>query len=208
MARPRTGTIHVRDGKLFARIDYTDSAGKRRSKEKRVRTKTEGRAVISNFVHELEDHGPDSLNVIGTTFTDLADHLEKHYLIAPEYVNGRKVAGKRSYKDDLGILKILRESFGRMELRPKPRQRSEEFVLRRKTHLKILAIAITVQNRRLLDAPEKELVRPILDGLKLTDETLIVCLREFIEFGARHFTLPDLSAGWASLRNWKRGAPR
>lgn len=50
-------------------------------------------------------------------FNDLADHLEKHYLIPPEYVNGRKVAGKRSYKDDLGILKILRGSFGRMELR-------------------------------------------------------------------------------------------
>jgi len=117
MARPRTGTIHLRDGKLFARIDYTDSAGKRRSKEKRVRTKTEGRAVISNFIRELEDHGSESLNAIGTTFKDLADHLEKHYLIPPEYVNGRKVAGKRSYKDDLGILKILRESFGRMELR-------------------------------------------------------------------------------------------
>jgi len=104
-------------GKLFARIDYTDSAGKRRSKEKRVRTKTEGRAVISDFVRELEDRGPDSFNAIGTTFNDFADHLEKHYLIPPEYVNGRKVAGKRSYKDDLGILKILRESFGRMELR-------------------------------------------------------------------------------------------
>ena len=32
-------------------------------------------------------------------------------------MNGRKVAGKRSYKDDLGILKILRDYFGRMELR-------------------------------------------------------------------------------------------
>lgn len=117
MARPRTGTIHYRDGKLFARIDYTDSAGKRRSKEKRVRTKTEGRAVIASFIRELEDHGSESLNAIGTTFNDLADHLEKHYLIPPEYVNGRKVAGKRSYKDDLGILKILRKSFGRMELR-------------------------------------------------------------------------------------------
>lgn len=115
--KPRTGTIHLRDGKLFARIDYTDSAGKRRSKEKRVRTKTEGRTVISNFIRELEDHGPESLNAIRTTFNDLADHLEEHYLIPPEYVNGRKVAGIVSYKDDLGILKILRESFGRMELR-------------------------------------------------------------------------------------------
>jgi len=96
---------------LFARIDYTDSAGKLRSKEKRVRTKTDGRAVIASFIRELEDHGSESLNAIGTTFSDLADHLEKHYLIPPEYVNGRKVAGKRSYKDDLGILKILRKSF-------------------------------------------------------------------------------------------------
>jgi integrase len=66
---------------------------------------------------EIDDYGHESLKAEGLTFNELADHLEENYLIPPEYVNGRKVAGKRSYKDDLGILKVLRDYFGRIPVR-------------------------------------------------------------------------------------------
>jgi hypothetical protein len=48
----------------------------------------EKKRCITFFIRELEDHSSESLNAIGKTFNDLADHLEKHYLIPPEYVNG------------------------------------------------------------------------------------------------------------------------
>src|SRR6266545_488819 len=117
MPRQRRGSFHEDSGKLYARISYIDPSGKRRFKDRQVKNKTEGWKVIDQLYRELDTHGAESLDASRLTFNQLADHLEKHYLIPPEYVNGRKVAGKRSYKDDLGILKVLRDYFGRMELR-------------------------------------------------------------------------------------------
>lgn len=117
MPRQRRGSFYEDNGKLYARISYIDPSGKRRFKDRQVKNKTEGWRVIDQLYRELDTHGAESLDASRLTFNRLADHLEKHYLIPPEYVNGRKVAGKRSYKDDLGILQVLRDYFGRMELR-------------------------------------------------------------------------------------------
>jgi integrase len=51
------------------------------------------------------------------TFDTLADYYEKTYLIEPEYVDGRKVAGLRSAYDYRHRLKVLREFFGKRKLR-------------------------------------------------------------------------------------------
>jgi hypothetical protein len=117
MAKREEGSFKERDGKLYAVVTWVDSGGKRHWKERRVRNKTEGNAVIKKMYQELEEHGGESLQADSKTFHNLAAHLEENYLIPPEYVKGRKVAGKRSYKDDLGILKILCEYFGRTPLR-------------------------------------------------------------------------------------------
>lgn len=117
MSKREEGSFKERDGKLYAVVTWIDSGGKRHWKERRVRNKTEGNAVIKKLYQELDEHGGESLQAENKTFNHLATHLEENYLTPPEYVNGRKVAGKRSYKDDLGILKILREYFGRTPLR-------------------------------------------------------------------------------------------
>ncbi len=117
MPRQRRGSFYEDNGKLYARISYIDPSGKRRFKDRQVKNKTEGWKIIDQLYRELDIHGAESLDASRLTFNRLADHLEKYYLVPPEYVNGRKVAGKRSYKDDLGILKVLRDYFGRMELR-------------------------------------------------------------------------------------------
>jgi integrase len=126
MAKRRQGHVHERDGKLYARITYAvgvyvDKKGKvrtkQKSRERRVESIADGWDEIDKMYRELDDHGPESLDSSRKTFNELAALLRKEYLIPPEYINGRKVRGKRSYKDDLGILKVLCEYFGRLPLR-------------------------------------------------------------------------------------------
>lgn len=134
MAKREEGSFKDRNGKLYAVITYTDAAGKRHWKERQVKNKTAGNAIIKKMYQELNDYGHESLNSEGKTFSDLAKHLEENFLTPPEYVNGRKVAGKRSYRDDLGLLKILRAHFGRVPLREITWGKIEKFrVLRIKT---------------------------------------------------------------------------
>jgi integrase len=52
-----------------------------------------------------------------STFQELADFYEETYLIAPQYVGDRKVAGLRSAYDYKHRLKVLRDHFGKKKLR-------------------------------------------------------------------------------------------
>src|SRR5581483_1843873 len=54
------------------------------------------------LLRELDDHGGKSIEAAKMTFNELADYYEKTYLIEPQYVGDRKVAGLRSYNDCLG----------------------------------------------------------------------------------------------------------
>ena len=137
MARQRTGKIFLRkrwleekrerqDGEQpqwTARLSYLDD-NRRRKVEKRsvdskgrpFLSKTEANNWLKRRLRELDDHGPRFLSNSQNTFNDLADLYEKTYLIEPQYVDGRKVAGLRGYKEQKIFLATLRSHFGKRQL--------------------------------------------------------------------------------------------
>jgi integrase len=51
------------------------------------------------------------------TFLDLATYFEKRYLKPAEYVDGRKVAGVRSLSPAIAAVNVVKEHFGKRQLR-------------------------------------------------------------------------------------------
>jgi len=73
--------------------------------------------VRQGILNELKVYGHESLNYARSTFQDLADYFEKVYLKPAQFVDGRKVSGRRSLPARLSELKALRASFGRRSIR-------------------------------------------------------------------------------------------
>jgi integrase len=74
-------------------------------------TKTAARQLAKQMLAELEGQGRKAIDAANMTFAELADYYQENYLIDPEYVDGRKVAGYRG-KYVLGIiLKTLKSYF-------------------------------------------------------------------------------------------------
>src|SRR5437016_2886409 len=117
MGRVRKGTTVKRDGVLYARVQWTDETGKRRQKEKRATSLSHAHTLIEQMKREMDDYGPQSLENDRMTFAQLADYYDKNYLIPAEYVDGRKVRGRRSLATPKGILVTLKAYFGKRRLR-------------------------------------------------------------------------------------------
>lgn len=109
--------IRERRGGVFARVTFVDDDGRRREIERRARNRSDAKEIIKDMLRDLEDHGAELLGSAQMTFNDLASHYEKNYLTAPEYVDGRKVAGLRSYASIRSRLATLKSHFGRRLLR-------------------------------------------------------------------------------------------
>jgi integrase len=109
--------ILERDGKLYARITYFGTDGKRKQKWKIAKNRTEAKALRKEMQRELEDNGPQSLESSRKTFDKLADHFDKHYLKPAQYHDGKKIAGRRSLSGLGAQLRALRACFGRRPLR-------------------------------------------------------------------------------------------
>jgi integrase len=110
MPRVRKGAVVEKNGKVYARVRYTAEDGKRKDLWLQAKNKTDAQAIIQDKIKELKDHGEKSVDASRMTFGELADHFEKNFLIAAEYVDGRKIAGRRSVKglkEQLGIMKCF-----------------------------------------------------------------------------------------------------
>src|ERR1043165_438388 len=79
--------------------------------------RSDAKEVLKGLLRELDDHGGKSIEAAKMTFNELANCYERTYLIEPQYVGDRKVAGLRSYIDGKLRLKTLREYFGKRRLR-------------------------------------------------------------------------------------------
>ena len=101
----------------FARFDYTDEAGKRRTVRRRAENKTHAKELLRDLLQKHRDHSDQLLDGERMTFAVLADYYEKTYLVEPQYVGDRKVAGLRSAYDLRLRLKVLSEFFGKRKLR-------------------------------------------------------------------------------------------
>lgn len=117
MARERTGFITHRQGRLYARVGYTDQKGKRRDRLRRATNRTHAKHLIRDIIRELEnDQGEQLLDATRMTFADLATYFERHYLKPAEYVDDRKVDGVRSVGPAKSAVNALRDYFGKRRL--------------------------------------------------------------------------------------------
>lgn len=127
MARVRTGCAIAKktqkNGKTstqwYARIQYFDATGKRVQKHQKPtsNTKTAARELAKEMVRQFETEGSHSLDSSQMTFQDLASHYQQTYLIEPEYVDGRKVAGLRNKYDFEKRLEVLKGFFRNQKIR-------------------------------------------------------------------------------------------
>ncbi len=117
MGRNRTGSIHLKDGNWYGRIIYRDETGKRREKIRRAENKSDAREKAKELVRELEDHGVRCLYGSRMNVAQLVAHYESNYLMAAEYVDGRKVAGLRSSADMRRKLGVLKSHFLKQPIR-------------------------------------------------------------------------------------------
>lgn len=91
--------------------------GKKIDIKKRVKTQTEAIDLRNKLVRDVEDHGKKVIDARNMTFTDLSNYYEEKYIFPPQYIQDKKVAGMRSYKDMIHNLKILKGYFEDKKIR-------------------------------------------------------------------------------------------
>jgi hypothetical protein len=105
-----SGTI---DGRLYARVGFTDDQGKRHDRVRAAESLTHGRELIKELLRDLDDRGSSAMDADRMTFADLASYFEKHYLKPAEYIDGRKIEGVRSLKPAQSAVNALKAYFGK-----------------------------------------------------------------------------------------------
>jgi integrase len=114
--RNHGGSIRSRNGKLSARIQYIGEDGEIHEKERQARNRKHARELIKQMRDELKTGGEAMLDAHHMTFAGLARDYEEKKLIPAVIVDGKKVAGMRSYASTKRFLVPLLEYFGRKRL--------------------------------------------------------------------------------------------
>src|ERR1044071_1105708 len=116
-ARKVSAVTLIELGEWCARVTFIDESGKRRNVKRRVANRTYGRDELKRILRDLDDHGEKTLDGERMTFGDLASYYEKMYVKPAEYKEGRKVSGRRSYRQALTLLNYLCDHFKTRKLR-------------------------------------------------------------------------------------------
>jgi integrase len=121
MARERKGCVIERSGRLYVRVQWTDSLGKRRELMRRAQNKKHARQLRKELVKQLDSAEPGNqraeLDAQKITFKELADKYEAARLVPAEYVGDVKIRGLRSLRTPKAYLKRLVEHFGAARIR-------------------------------------------------------------------------------------------
>lgn len=127
MARHKTGAAiykwKVKNGKKvkqwFACVSYVGEQGKRRQwlQKPEDNTKTAARELAKKMLGEIDIQGEKAIDAANMTFAHLTDYYQRTYLIEPEYVDGRKVAGYRSRYELQLRLNILKDYFAKEKIK-------------------------------------------------------------------------------------------
>ncbi|MDQ3472422.1 MAG: site-specific integrase [Acidobacteriota bacterium] len=115
--RQHGGSIRVRDGKVFARIQFIGEDGRKRDKERPAKNRKHARDLIKEMRQELSQGGEGALEAHSMTLARLAASYEKGKLIPAVIQDGKKVAGLRSYASTKRFLVPLLAQFGRRHIR-------------------------------------------------------------------------------------------
>lgn len=134
MAKRRTGYVWKDSGRWYARFTYTDGSGKRRNVKWRVdwaTNQTEAEDDLRRVLNEFDDRGVRALNGNHLIFRKLAKIYKESKLIPAEYINGRKVAGLRSWKSPRAFLVTLIKHFGACKIKDITKGDIDDFKLLR-----------------------------------------------------------------------------
>lgn len=193
MARHRTGAAiqkwKEKNGKRvrqwYACVSYWEE-GKRRQwvQKPKHNTKTAARELAKMMLGEMSEQGSKAIDASSMTFAELADYYQQTYLVDPEYVCGRKVAGLRNKYDFENRLKALRYFFRTQRIKSITHSDLEKY---RTTRLK--TPVIVGRNTRGTDAP----------GNPTTRERSIATVNRELSLLRRIFNVA-VSNGWL-LRN-------
>jgi hypothetical protein len=133
MAKQRKGSIVERAGKLYVRLSYTDSLGKRREVMRRAKDEARARQLQKELVKQLDSAEQGNqraeLDAQKLTFAQAAAAYEAAKLIPAVYAGDRKVAGLRSLRTPKANLKRLVEHFGAARLRSITHNQIDQFQL-------------------------------------------------------------------------------
>src|SRR5438105_1621373 len=111
MPRIRKGAIVEKNGKVYARVRYRSEDGMRKDLWLLAKNKTHAQEIIQDKIKELKEHGEKTVDASRMTFGELADYFEKNFLIPAEYINGRKIAGRRSVKGLKEQVEVMKSFF-------------------------------------------------------------------------------------------------
>ena len=100
-----------------ARCIFLDDDGKQRERTREARTEAEAKDFQREFQTQFKRSGGREIEAAKMTFNDLANHYEKHFAKAAEYVGDKKIAGVRSLATAKHYVKTLREHFGNRKLK-------------------------------------------------------------------------------------------
>lgn len=117
MPRIRKGSEVEKNGHWYARIRWTEENGKRRDMWIPAKNKSHASEIVQEKLQEIREHGENSLDKSRVRFDYLADYFEKNYLVSAEYVDGRKILGRRSLEGLKAQLSVMRDFFGKKMLR-------------------------------------------------------------------------------------------
>lgn len=118
MGRLQTGyTYQDKKGRWYCRFDYKDECGKWRVVRRRAESKGKAKELLDKLLRDYKERGQQAIDGDRLTFNDLAAYYQDTYLIEPQYVDGRKVAGLRDYVNARLLLKVLKQGFGPKKLR-------------------------------------------------------------------------------------------
>ncbi len=122
----------IRNGKreLYAVFSYKEG-GKWKQVWRIADSVADAKDKYQKLAAQFSNHGEQVFESERVTFEQLADYYEKTYLIPPQYVDGRKVAGLRGYYEQRLFLRTLREYFVKRKLKDITRGEIERFKAKR-----------------------------------------------------------------------------
>jgi integrase len=117
MPRIRKGTEVEKNGRWYGRVRYTTAEGKRKDLWLPAKNKSHASELVQEKLQELKEHGEKSVDASRMTFIELADYFESNFIVAAQYVDGRKVAGRRSLRGLKAQLEAMKDFFGKKGIR-------------------------------------------------------------------------------------------
>lgn len=104
------------NGRLYARLQYKDEAGKLKVKYRAIPDKRSARAAVDDLRRQLETYGEELFSAERMTFASLLDKYQATELVEARFQGGVKVTGRRGVGSVRSAANHLRDHFGQKRL--------------------------------------------------------------------------------------------